>query len=441
MELRDKFNRDIVNRFGQYSKEILDIPQFTQSLRPYRNVIIEGFYNLRYIFDYENEGECILEELLDGIKNFDTDRIVNICDSYEYKFIDLYDYIIKNLELNMYNYDKLYNVFSYVLLNTRTINGINLSIFMLYILGSPNIYSISRALLYDDIDYIEVLSYISNEDYRGRNIYFNIFSYRYRNKSLIDLLKIFYSNGINLNKTSYYISVFYLFNMSSEKTLDSENDIDLFLDFLYNFKCSVEGYLKKFVYKLRFSVSKLYRDMELCMRNNGLYSMNICSLSFLYRYVRLLTNEKRIQLRDRLCESIDKTFLEHIENMDVKNTRYMVELLNSIDLDISGYLDVTLRINYENIEFHKFILFNMRNYRYLNNIVNKIEDISYLSYLIRDDRFTIILLRVLVILYSNHQDNRPGIRFLRVIMEYKELYFEYRLYINYLLTRLMSMEV
>lgn len=441
MELRDKFNKVVINNFGEYIHELAIKNEPFTPLRINGNVILKGIYDLKYIFDYEHEEKCILTGILDGIKDNDANKIIDICDSYKYKFIDLYDYILEQMDLNKFNYDKLYKLFCDVLINTSTTNGINLSVFMLYTLGSLNICKISNALLIEDIEYIEVFSYISNGAYEGNNIFFNIFSYRYGNKSLTELIDKYLLSNHEFKKIDIYICVFYIFRIHDFIGYIDENIRISLLEFLYNLKVMAERCVDKQVYKLKFSISKLNKDIYMCIEKNQLNFNLLEDLSSTYRYIKILPDKHKGFVRDEIIKNIDEVLSKYINDREDRNLRYIIEVLNDIDLDISCYLDKFIVSNYQNIEFHIFLIFNMRKYIYLNNVLKRIEDISYLSYLIRNDRFAVVLLRIMVVLYKYNQTSKSGIRFLKVLMEHEELYYRYRSYVNYLLLHIMLVGV
>ena len=177
-EIRDKYNKYIGNELrNKISNLNIMIGNFNNIKYTHNLGICTALEKLYRVLPYKEEEISFLNKIINSIKKLDLNSIITLCDDYEFRFFKIYDYLIDNLSQKFFDYH-LASLFIDVLLNTHTVNGVNLSLFILSFFNPTGLCELYIDNLQEDMDYLEIGSFvildrniISNEYFLVLNLF------------------------------------------------------------------------------------------------------------------------------------------------------------------------------------------------------------------------------------------------------------------------------
>lgn len=438
-EIRYKYNKYIDNELkNKISKLKVDAYDFKDIKFNYNIRIYTVFEKLSEILPYEEEGIEFLDKMICYIESSDLNSVIKLCDDYEFRFFKLYDYLIDNLNQNFLN-QSLFNLFRGVLLNTKTINGINLSLFILNIFNPEGLNEICFNDLQSDIDYLEIVPFFVSDKNYFTNEYFFVLNCFYKGKNINYILCKFKKNYIK--SLNLLLFVFYLYDNDFHNS-NNKNLIDFnVLNYLTVIRYKLNLKFKKSICVNRDRYFKIFKRVEssiesfkYLIRHEEIYH----DIKYIHIYLKLFGKESN-DLNSDVQNFIKRELIYGIESFDVKKCKYIFEIYNILDINILDFIGDLFIKYYENLRFVNLLFRAIIEYKYAMNIIKYFEDTFYISKLIRDTKSITTVLRALILIYEkNVVDGEIGFKIIKSLIVDKYLYVKYIQYIKYFVIKIME---
>ena len=148
-----------------------------------------------------------------------------------------------------------------------------------------------------------------------------------------------------------------------------------------------------------------------------------------------------INLFDDLKEILNFIFVklrEAFYDRNFREVKQIIMIYNELNINIGEKISEIFNKEYSSVEFGKFILRAFRDYEYFTSIIGQLEKRFYLTKLVNDFDFRIILFRSLCIVYKDFNFEIVGSSFLNIIMDYQEFYDESSSYINFIAQKILE---
>ncbi len=439
IRIRDKYNKKL-----EFS-----IERNINSMDSHENFYLKNdigkiedvFLNTKFLFDFKVEEDNFLKEIRTSIENLSFETLLYLCDTYKFRFIRVYDYIREVISEDFKNYREIYFMFLELLKKGETINSLNLSIFVLYILNG-NVKEFCKRNLLSNIDHLEISSLIlKDEEITNILSYEKLISFFYGDKDKFHVMK--FINDLYKNSYRKIIFSFYIFNIKDiEIESLSYEETFILMEYSLNFKNAVNKLInillvqenlhiiRELMKNFKEIVSKLYK-------NNYLNLQKEVDIKFLRMGLCLFENMKE-KITDEYFTYIKERIIVLIKERNLKEGKEAINILNILDKDISKEIFFNFEEEYDCFEFGIFILRLFRNYKYYSSIIGECENYFYITKIVENDDFKIVLLRSLSILYKKDYLSKSGYRFLKIIMDYREIYDFYNSYINFIVLKIIE---
>ncbi|BAK80767.1 hypothetical protein [Candidatus Arthromitus sp. SFB-rat-Yit] len=438
-EIRYKYNKYIDNELkNKISNLKVDAFDFKDIKFTYNIRIYTVFEKLSEILPYEEEGIEFLDKMIGYIKSLDLNSVVKLCDDYEFRFFKLYDYLIDNLNQNFLN-QALFNLFRDVLLNTKTINGVNLSLFILSIFNPEGLYEICFNDIQSNIDYLEIVPFLASDKNYFTNEYFFALNCFYQGKNINYILGEFKKN--NIKSLNVLLFVFYLYG-NDFHDFNNKNLIDFnVLNYLRLIRYKLNLNFKKSICVNRDRYFKIFKRVEssiesfkYLIRDKDIYH----DIKYIHIYLKLFGKESNI-LNSDVQNFIKRELIDGIESFDVKKCKYIFEIYNILDINILNVIGDLFIKYYENLRFVNLIFRVIIEYKYAMHVIKYFEDTFYISKLIRDTKSITTVLRALILIYEkNVVDGETGLKIIKSLIVDKYLYVKYNEYIKYFVIKVIE---
>ena len=442
--IRDKYNKKINSKHKKEIKNITFQDNFKYiKVKKNNKLASETFHNFKYFFDFNHESNEFLKEVEDAIKKLNLRKLLNLCDSSELRFFKIYDYIYNNISINE-NYNEYYDLFQNLIKKGKTTNSLNLGLYIISFINKQSIINFCKNIISDDLDYIEITTYIlKNSNELSNNNIYNMFINYYSNKNVFTFL-----NGINLNKESTYkdfIISFYIFDISNidlEKLSDFQ--LETFFTYVFNLKNAVDYIVNKLLMNPIFSefkqlvkdVDNLFNKLEKMI---DLKTLNYLSLDYkIFMFYAKFFKGFKEHINEETLNGIFEDLVSSILNKNYKKGKKIIQIYNKLDINISDRLFEDLKDINNFVDVCNSTLRICKDYKYFSNIINNMEKSFYITELIKNNNFRITLIRNLYIYYDNLNFDVIGSVFLKSIMEYEEYYYESKEYINLILEEILE---
>ncbi len=445
MCIRDNLNKQINESVKEKLKYIkfYDIDKF-YIRKDCKISLYEKCSNLKYILGFKEESLEFLEKIKFALRELDLNKLVYLCDTYEFRFFKVFDYIIEIGIIDNTNFREIWVLFKSLIKVCRTINGLNLSIFVLNILDKNILSELNTLGLYEDLNHIEVLGFLyKNETCCSNNLYFNLFKNSYKKFDIKMLDKL---NKFEKFNSKAFIVHFYL---SSIDNIDFEyfniTDFKILIEYLINFEKSLNKLSNKFLHEDKIcEFTKMYKDLNFFV--NHLKNVvdekklieNSYDIKFICLYLESFSSFRDFYLNEKILNFIFNKLVEFIEDRNFKDIYNIIGIYNNIDINISQNLIPLIVKNYSSCDFCEYIIRKFRNYKYFYEILNEIEKNVYLTKVLEKIEFRVLLLRSLSCFYAKNTYNMVGINFLKILMEDKSLYIENIDYINFIAQKILE---
>lgn len=444
--IRNKFNQKISNEVKQEIESIKYLKSFKfKDLNSDQSLIKDSFYRLKFVFDFYEEDREFLENIKSSINNFDFEKLIYLCDSYEFRFFKVFDYISRNVVIDCNNFNKIYSIFMELLKKGETVNSISLAIFVLSVFDFNQIINFCKNALLKDIDYLEISSFIlKNYNIEDSYTYFDLFKYVYKNVNtteLIDRLNKIYSNSYRK-----FIVSFYLFNVKDLNLRDlNDFDFKILLKYVLTYRKSLSNVRDRFLFVDKFNefkninedLSLVLKEMRDLVKERFLNYENL-DMEFICLNISLLDDLKGNYLGDGFLNFIFIKLTEALYDRNFREVKQIIIIYNQLHINISEKILGIFNKEYSSLEFGKFILRAFRDYEYFTSIISELEKRFYLTKLVNDFEFRIILFRSLCIVYKDFNFEIVGSNFLNIIMDYQEFYDESSSYINFIAQKILE---
>lgn len=443
--IRDKFNREISEDIRiELCKLDLDCINFNDSYKNY-SLVKDVFYKLGFVLDFKVEDMDFLESLKYAINKFDSKKLIYLCDSYKFRFFNAYDYILKSSIINFENFNNIISVFLDLLKNGKTKNSLNLSIFILSFFDDNIIYNFCRDFLLNDLDYLEVCSFVlRNHEMNKEVTYFSLFKYFYGNFKIIDLIE-----NLNENYFNSYLKFIVSFCLFDIKNFDinslSFSELKIFMKYIINYKKSMDKISGKFLFLNNFDEFKfMLIDFDFILKklenriNTENYDYGNIDIEFCYLGMCLFGKFKDYFSTYEFKEYVYLNFIDNLYSRNYKECKRIVLIYNILNIDVSEKIQKLFNKEYDSIDFLKFALRALRDYKYFYNILIEFEKNVYLTKLVNDFEFRNLFLRNLVVVYDKFDFKIVGVGFLKIIMQYEEFYNEKSSYINFIVQKILE---
>lgn len=440
IRIRDKYNKKL-----EFS-----IERNINSMDSHENLYLKNdigkmedvFLNTKFLFDFKVEEDDFLKEIRTSIENLSFETILYLCDTYKFRFIRVYDYIREVISEDFKNYREIYSIFLELFKKGETINSLNLSIFVLYILNG-NVKEFCKINLLNNIDHLEISSLILKEE-EITNIlsYEKLISFFYKDKDVFYVMK--FINDLHKNSYRRIIFSFYIFNI---KDIEIENlsykETFILMEYSLNFKNAVNKLsnvllVQENLHTIRELMKNFKEIVSKLHKNNYLNFEKEVDIKFLRMGLCLFENIKENITDEYFNSYIKERIIVLIKERNLKDGKEAINILNILDKDISKEIFLNFEEEYDSFEFGIFILRLFRNYRYYSNIVGECEKYFYITKVMESDDFKIVFLRSLSILYKKDYLSKSGYKFLKIIMDYREIYDVYNSYINFIVLKIIE---
>lgn len=440
IRIRDKYNKKLEfsierNTHSIDSSELL-------SLKNDIGKIEDVFLNINFLFDFKVEEEDFLKDMRNSIENLSFENLLHLCDTYEFRFIRAYDYVRRAISDGFKNYKEIYLMFLELFKKGKTINSLNLSIFVLYILNG-DVKEFCKRNLLDNIDHLEITSLILKEE-ELINIpsYEKLISFFYESRDVFYVMK--FINNFCKNSYRKIIAIFYIFNIKNiEVDKLSYDETFILMEYCLNFKNAVNKLssillVQENLHIIRDLMKNFKRIISRLCKNNYLNFQKEMDIKFLRMSLCLFEN-----IREEISDEYFSTYIKDriivlIKERNLKDGKEAINILNILDKDISKEIFFNFQEEYDCFEFGIFILRLFRNYKYYSNIIGECENYFYITKVMESDEFKISLLRSLSILYKRDYLSKRGYKFLKIMMDYKEIYDCYNSYINFIVLKIIE---
>lgn len=444
--IRNKFNKKISNEVKEEIENIKYLKSFKfENVNSIQFLIKDGFYRLKFAFDFHEEDLEFLENIKTSINSFDFEKLIYLCDSYEFRFFKVFDYISRNVVIDCNNFKKIYSIFMELLKKGETVNSISLAIFVLSVFDFNQIIDFCKNVLCRYIDYLEISSFIlKNYNVEDNYTYFDLFKYVYKNVNITELLDGL--NKIYSNSYRKFIVSFYLFNIKDLNLRDlNDFDFKILLRYVSNCRKSLNNISDRFLFEDKFNEFKnINEDLNLVLNKmrdivkERFLNYENFDMEFIYLNINLFDDLKEIYLGNEFLNFIFVKLTGSLYDRNFREVKQIIMVYNQLHINISEKISEIFNKEYSSVEFGKFILRSFRDYEYFTSIISELEKRFYLTKLVNDFEFRIILFRSLCIVYKDFNFEIVGSSFLNIIMDYQEFYDESSSYINFIAQKILE---
>lgn len=444
--IRNKFNKKISNEVKEEIENIKYLKSFKfKDVNSDQSLIKDGFCRLKFAFDFCEEDLEFLENIKVSINSFDFEKLIYLCDSYEFRFFKVFDYISRNVVIDCNNFKKIYSIFMELLKKGETVNSISLAIFVLSFFDFNQIIDFCKNVLCKDIDYLEISSFVlKNYNVEDNYTYFDLFKYVYKNVNITELLDRL--NKIYSNSYRKFIVSFYLFNIKDLNLCDlNDFDFKILLRYISNCRKSLNNISDRFLFEDKFNEFKnINEDLNLVLNKmrhiikERFLNYENLDMEFIYLNINLFNDLKEDYLGDEFLNFIFIKLTEALYNRNFREVKQIIIIYNQLHINISQKISEIFNKEYSSVEFGKFILRVFRDYEYVTSIISELEKRFYLTKLVNDFEFRRILFRSLCIVYKDFNSEIVGSNFLNIIMDYQEFYDESSSYINFITQKILE---
>lgn len=442
--IRDKFNREISSDINQKINKLNLTSIKFNNLHGNCYLMRDEIYKLRFIFDFNLESEDFLNEILDSIYKKDSKKLIYLCDSYKFRFFKVFDYILDKNIINSENFNYIIPIFLDLMKNGKTKNSLNLSIFILSFFDKVEIYDFCRECLLNDLDYLEVCSFVLRNDKENDELtYFGLFKYFYSDFKIINLLHKLNENYFN----SYlkFILSFYLFNVKNLNIDRLDNfELKIFTKYIFNYKKSMNKISGKFLFfdnfdEFKFMLTELNFILEKLEEviNDRNYEDENIDIEFCYLKMCLFGGNSYLS-HNKFKDYTYKKLVDNLYERNYRECKIIILIYNILDINISEKINKLFNKEYESVNFLKFVLRVFREYKYFYSILSEFEKNVYLTKFINDFEFRNLIFRSLVVVYNKFDYEIVGCGFLKVTMDYEEFYNEKSAYINFIVQKILE---
>lgn len=439
-EIRDKYNKYIGNELRDKISNL--------------NIVIGNFNNIKYthnlgictaleklyrVLPYKEEEISFLNKIINSIKKLDLNSIITLCDDYEFRFFKIYDYLIDNLSQKFFDYH-LASLFIDVLLNTHTVNGVNLSLFILSFFNPTGLCELYIDNLQEDMDYLEIGSFVILDRNIISNEYFLVLNLFYSGKKINYLLNEFGRNcSISLGLLSF---VFYLYEIDFYNLNDNNGIEDLkVLRYLNNLRRKLNLVFKKNIFSNKFIYLELFKKVEAVISNFKHLVMGkevYIDIEYIRIYLELVGTGNKF-FNNEVQDFIKKELINSIGYFNIKKCKDIFTIYDMLNINISDIINELIIENYDNVTFADLLFRSIREYRYGIDIVRYFENTFYFNKLIYNRKIITTVLRVLVLIYEKNQSvSDVGLRIVRSVINDKHLYLTYSDYVKYFAIKIIE---
>lgn len=444
--IRNKFNKKISNEVKEEIGNIKCLNSFKfNDVNSYQFLTKDGFYKLRFAFDFCEEDLEFLENIKDSINSFDFEKLIYLCDTYEFRFFKVFDYISRNVVIDCNNFKKIYSIFMELLKKGETVNSISLAIFVLSFFDFNQTIDFCKNVLCKDIDYLEISSFVlKNYNVEDNYTYFDLFKYVYKNVNTTELLDRL--NKIYSNSYRKFIVSFYLFNIKNLNLFDlNDFDFKILLRYISNCRKSLNNISDRFLFEDKFNEFKnISEDLNLVLNKmrdiikERFLNYENLDMEFICLNINLFDDLKENYLGEGFLNFIFIKLTEALYDRNFREVKQIIMIYNQLHINIGEKISKIFNKEYSSVEFGKFILRAFRDYEYFTFIISELEERFYLTKLVNDFDFRIILFRSLCIVYKDFNFEIVGSNFLNITMDYQEFYDESSSYINFIVQKILE---
>ena len=443
--IRDKNNQKIDSKLKKEFKTVVFEGKFKfNKIKKTSKLANSTFYNFKYFFDFEEENDEFLLELENAIREFDLKQILNLCDSLNFRFFKAYEYIHSKISIEEENYEKYYSLFVELFKKAKTVNSVNLAVYIIYFINKNVAKNICKNIFKNDLNYIEITSFVlRNTKYETDDIILNMFINFYVRKNTFIFL-----NTLNISAKSTYkefIMSFYLYDISKIPLYDlSDFELETFFTFVFNLKKSTNSLTNAYLMDDMFgelkplikNVNDLFEYIEKIVDFKSFNYLNLDYKIFMF-YIEFFKGFEDY-IDNKVLNGIFTDFISYIETKDYINGKKVILIFNKLDVDVTESLFNEIKHRSDFIDLCKSILRICSKYKYFSSIITSMEKYFYITALIKDDDFRTTLIRNLYIYYNGLNFEVVGNVFLKAIMEYENLYHENKNYINLILEEILE---
>lgn len=423
--IRSGLNKRVNENIKELVKNVdyFKIPDFKNYKSNTISVFSDVLSRLKLFTNFKYESDEFLEKIIYSINNFDSTSVINLCDSYEFSFYRVFE-CLSEISITKDNFRQMFILFMELFRNGISVNSLNLSLVMLNSFDRVGVNKFCKSIF-------------------GINDHLELIGFLFENNCSLNFNLVNELEMVNEIKPFNYKDNLLRFYCLNIKNLSFKNEkFSTIIEYAYNIKMSIRYFGQRILFDegkvlicdFNYLLIRIQEEFEDVLLN--LDKLSYKEFSFvlkLFPNIKYSTEEVRRYALNGIKDNLNKN--------ELKQIKYIIQILNDSDLNISKEIVLEFKNRFCIIEFCDSFVRCFRGYKYFYELINEFENEVYLTKTINDKYFRRSILRSLTIFYGSLSYEIVGIKILKFIMNYEDFYNESNYYINFIAEKILERSV